>query len=192
MNYLGHFHLAYPDPMLITGNLLGEYIHGYKAKDDYPAEIWNGVMMHRHIDSYTDGHPAARRIADFFRSDFQKYAPVMSDIAIDYLLASDIQRYATTEKLHDFASDIYKTLHDQSHFLPSVAQKIVTNMSHFDWLTQYRQIEGITKAFAFIISRATYLDPKPQVEVAVEVLVKNESTMREHFGELITDLELQF
>ncbi len=192
MNYLGHFYLAYPDDSLIIGNLLGEYVHGQKAQTQYPEKIWEGVMMHRHIDSYTDQHPASRNIAQYFRDDFHKYAPVMSDIALDYLLATDPSIFPTRMKLHDFAREVYQSLHSNLDYFDPQVMKVVENMSKYDWLTQYRDLEGIAKAFGYIISRATYLSPRPETKRAIEILVESESQLRSQYELLIQDLRAEF
>ncbi len=192
MNYLGHFHLAAPSATLIIGNLLGEYVHGTSGKDLYPAPIWEGIMMHRHIDSYTDAHESTKELAQFFRADFKRYAPVMSDIAVDYLLASDSSRYPSEATLHDFALSIYDTLRDYAPELPAAVQCIISSMSDHDWLTQYRQYAGIGKAFGYVISRSTYLSPKPSPYRAIDILRDNEQAMRPFYTQLITDLEKEF
>ncbi len=192
MNYLGHFHLATPSAALIVGNLLGEYVHGNAARDLYPDDVWEGVMMHRYIDSYTDAHKSAKELAQFFRADFKRYAPVMSDIAVDYLLASDMSRYPTVSSLHDFALNIYDTLKNYAPELPADVQHVIAEMAKHDWLTQYRQYAGIGKAFGYVISRSTYLSPKPSPYRAIDILRDNEQAMRPFYTQLITDLEKEF
>ncbi len=192
MNYLGHFHLAAPSADLIVGNLLGEYVHGKSSESNYPSSVWEGIMMHRHIDSYTDAHPASRALAEFFRADFKRYAPVMSDIALDYFLASDRARYPERKDLQAFASNIYTTLENQLPIFPTRAQQVVLDMKKYNWLTQYRQFEGIGKAFAHIISRSTYLDPKPSPFRAIKILQENDSEMRKLYNILLNDMEKEF
>ncbi len=192
MNYLGHFHLASHSKSLIAGNLLGEYVHGLSAQKEYSKDIWEGIQMHRHIDSYTDQHPSARKISEFFRNDFKRYAPVMTDIAIDYLLASDPKRYPTQSSLHGFAQKVYSILQEYKEIFPLEAQEVVENMQHYDWLTQYRSYEGISKAFGYIIYRASYLDPKPSAQTAIQILQKYESELRREYTVLMTDIEKQF
>ena len=51
MNYLAHFHLAWPDPGLVVGGLEGDYYKG-PLRGDLPGDIESGVRLHRAIDAY--------------------------------------------------------------------------------------------------------------------------------------------
>ena len=62
MNFLAHFHLAWPDEGLVAGGLEGDYYKG-PLRGDLPRDIERGVQLHRAIDAYTDGHPAHTAIA---------------------------------------------------------------------------------------------------------------------------------
>ncbi len=65
-------------------------------------------------------------------------------------------------------------------------------MAEQDWLTQYRQHEGIGKAFAYITSRAQYLEPRPLPQTALNILIKNEAQLRPIYQDFIQDIEREF
>ncbi len=54
MNFLAHFHLAWPDEGLVAGGLEGDYIKG-PLRGALPPDLERGIKLHRAIDAYTDG-----------------------------------------------------------------------------------------------------------------------------------------
>ena len=62
MNFLAHFHLAWPDEGLIAGGLEGDYYKG-PLRGDLPSGLEQGVRLHRAIDAYTDSHPRVEAVA---------------------------------------------------------------------------------------------------------------------------------
>ena len=60
MNYLAHIYLSGTNDLLKIGNFMADSIKGntYKLFDD---EITKGILLHRHIDSFTDAHPIYRK-----------------------------------------------------------------------------------------------------------------------------------
>jgi acyl carrier protein phosphodiesterase len=53
MNYLAHAYLSFGIPEITLGNLISDFVKG-KKKNDYPAAIQRGIMLHRAIDTFTD------------------------------------------------------------------------------------------------------------------------------------------
>ena len=66
MNFLAHLFLASPDPDLMFGGVLADFVRG-RAVNDYPDRIQKGIRLHTQIDAFTDNHPivaAARKRFD--------------------------------------------------------------------------------------------------------------------------------
>ncbi len=55
VNFLAHFHLAWPDQHLVLGGLEGDF-HKGGLPGTLPAALQDGVALHRAIDAYTDSH----------------------------------------------------------------------------------------------------------------------------------------
>ncbi len=53
MNFLAHLHLAHLADSSLPGNLMADFVRG-NPQGDYPAEIIDGIFMHRRIDVMTD------------------------------------------------------------------------------------------------------------------------------------------
>ena len=85
MNFLAHFHLAWPDAGLIAGGLEGDYYKGLLRGDLHP-DIERGIKLHRTVDAYTDSHPAIAQLRRTFPQDLRRYAGVLIDIAFDHYL----------------------------------------------------------------------------------------------------------
>ena len=52
MNFIAHLHLAHLADSSLPGNLLADFVRG-NPQADYPADIVDGIFMHRRIDVMT-------------------------------------------------------------------------------------------------------------------------------------------
>lgn len=60
MNFLAHLHLAHLADSSLPGNLMADFVRG-NPQGDYPAEIIDGIFMHRRIDVMTDNQAEVKR-----------------------------------------------------------------------------------------------------------------------------------
>ena len=60
MNYLAHILLSGDNPEIIIGNFMADSIKGKQYKI-YPEQVQIGVLLHRHIDTFTDNHHIVRQ-----------------------------------------------------------------------------------------------------------------------------------
>ena len=60
MNFLAHIYLSGNNDLVTIGNFIAD---GIKGKDyrSYPQDIQTGILLHRHIDTYTDAHKIVRK-----------------------------------------------------------------------------------------------------------------------------------
>ena len=61
MNYLAHAFLSFEDEAIVVGNLLGDFVKGRAQLEHYPLNIQNGVILHRHIDQFSDNHTVLKQ-----------------------------------------------------------------------------------------------------------------------------------
>jgi len=59
MNYLAHVYLSGDNDLVTIGNFIADGIKGTQYKT-YSKDIQIGILLHRHIDSYTDSHKTVR------------------------------------------------------------------------------------------------------------------------------------
>ena len=64
MNVLAHIYLSGDSDEIIIGNYIGDYVKG-RDYLKYPELIRKGIIIHRHIDDFTDRHPVVHRSQRF-------------------------------------------------------------------------------------------------------------------------------
>ena len=86
MNYLAHLLLSGPDRDMQVGGLLGDFVKG-PLKGELPTRVEQGIRLHRHIDTLTDGHPAFMAATRRLPGEWRRYRGILLDIYFDHLLA---------------------------------------------------------------------------------------------------------
>lgn len=75
MNFLAHLHLAHLADSSLPGNLMADFVRG-NPRGDYPAEIIDGIYMHRRIDVMTDNLAEVKEAREWFRPQTRRVAPI--------------------------------------------------------------------------------------------------------------------
>ncbi len=180
--------LTYGDKELTIGNYIADFIRN-RDLVLYNASIIEGVMLHRHIDTYTDNHPDVLSSTRILRERHGKYAPVVIDVFYDYILSKNWDKFSDVD-LRTFADDIYETLNEFSEDFPIHLQDITYRMIADDFLLQYGKPEGMRKTFRRIGKRAKF---KSNFATAFEDLEENfdeiNSGFLNFFPELISSVE---
>lgn len=153
MNFLAHFLLVQHNESWIVGNYIADFIKG-NAINDYPAEVQEGIRVHRAIDTFTDQHPVVLQGVRRLRERHSKYAPVLVDVYYDYVLSLHWHRYAD-QSLVDFTRQMYDVLQSHAGILPESFQHRLQLMIADDWLMRYTYMEGLEEAFKRISRRAS-------------------------------------
>ncbi|WP_046756736.1 acyl carrier protein phosphodiesterase [Kordia jejudonensis] len=143
MNFLAHIYLSHNNDEITIGNFIADSIRGKKYKE-YPLQIQRGILLHRHIDTFTDAHPTVRQSTKRLHKNYSHYSGVIVDILYDHFLAKNWEKYSTIP-LETFANDFYNLLEDNFEMLPQNVQRMLPYMIHDNWLVSYASIEGITK-----------------------------------------------
>jgi len=152
MNYLAHIHLAAPDPEAMLGALLGDFVFGRAALEDYSALERREILVHRRVDRYTDEHPLVAQARALFAPGLRRYAGIALDVYYDHLLARDWARHAD-EPLDAFTARFYAHLLAQRGRLPGRLRALAPRMAAHDWLGSYRQRENVDLAVSRIATR---------------------------------------
>lgn len=151
MNFLAHFHLAWPDAGLVAGGLEGDYYKG-PLRGDLPRALERGVRLHRAIDAYTDRHPAVEQIRCEFPATLRRYAGILIDLSFDHYLSLHWDRFSAIP-LADFNRQIYHTLDQQQHSLSAGSQKMLARMVKHDILGLYHEWDTVPASAARIGER---------------------------------------
>lgn len=142
MNFLAHFHLAWPEPGLVAGALEGDYLKGPLC-GQCPADIEAGVRLHRAVDAYTDSHPLLDELRQAFPDHLRRYAGILIDISFDHYLSLSWQRYHR-QPLPDFALAVYTVLEARRHELGPGAQRMARRLADHDILSAYHRWDAVT------------------------------------------------
>ena len=143
MNYLAHIYLSGTNDLLKIGNFMADSIKGntYKLFDD---EITKGILLHRHIDSFTDAHPIYRKSKHRLHEKYGHYSGVIMDILYDHFLAKNWTSYSD-ESLENYAANFYNLLQNNEAILTEKIKSIIPYMIEQNWLLSYASLTGIEK-----------------------------------------------
>lgn len=153
MNFLAHLYLSGDNEHLIVGNFLGDFLKNSQVAT-LPPPVQEGVRLHRKIDTFTDEHPAVRQSAGLLRPVHGKYAPVILDVLLDFLLVKNWERYSLAS-LPDFAGGMYEVLKRHLHLMPGFLQERLPLMIADDWLVRYGTEDGLRFTFSRMKKRTS-------------------------------------
>jgi len=151
MNYLAHAWLARHSDDAILGALLGDFVFGQSALEDWPPAVRAEIVRHRRIDRYTDDHPAVVATRTRF-GDLRRYAGIVLDVYFDHCLARDWARWNATPLDAFDASLLAPAL--AGGFADSLPLQILApRMAAHDWLGSYARRESVDAAVRGISTR---------------------------------------
>lgn len=141
MNYLAHIYLSGTNDLLKIGNFMADSIKGHDY-EKFDSEIKKGILLHRHIDSFTDMHPIYRQSKHRLHEKYGHYSGVIMDILYDHFLAKNWSKYSN-EKLEDYANDFYQLLQDNYEILTERIKGMMPYMIARNWFVSYATIAGL-------------------------------------------------
>lgn len=184
MNFLAHFHLAWPDQGLVAGGLEGEYYKG-PIRGDLPAGIERGVLLHRAIDAYTDSHPRIVALRSQFPAGLRRYAGILIDLSFDYYLSKHWELFSDMP-LRDFHAAVYRALQASQHHLSPASKRMLARMLEHDLLGMYTRWETVPAAAARIGER--FKRGNPLAGIGQELMDSRE-LLEQGFVEFYPDLD---
>jgi len=180
MNFLAHLFLSGDSEEILVGNLLEDYVVGrieHPRNQHFSANIKNGILLHRLIDTFTDTHPAISTCKTVLYKHYHKYASVVIDIYFDHYLAKHWYSYST-EPFEDFRKRAHQSLLNYWGILPDKMKPMVESMIKYDWLKNYSEFWGIERALTGVAQRTAY---KSNMEKAVNDLKEHYDFFDENF-----------
>ena len=151
MNFLAHFHLAWPDEGLVAGGLEGDYVKGL-LHGALPLGLERGIKLHRAIDAYTDGHPLIQQLRRDLPPGLRRYAGILIDLSFDHYLSRHWSNFSDIP-LADFNSGVYRTLTAHEFVLSEGARRMLARLVEFDILNLYTEWETVLATAARIGQR---------------------------------------
>ena len=143
MNYLAHIYLSGENSLVTIGNFIADGIKGKDYKK-FSKEIQTGVLLHRHIDTFTDTHKTVRQSTKRLHKKYGHYSGVIVDILYDHFLAKNWNTYSNVP-IGEYIDVFYDSLEEHYNILPLRIQKMMPFMMTDNWLLSYASIDGISR-----------------------------------------------
>jgi acyl carrier protein phosphodiesterase len=184
MNYLAHIFLSGENDLVTIGNFIADGIKGKKYKK-HPKNIQIGVLLHRHIDTYTDAHETVRQSTKRLHEKYGHYSGIIVDILYDHFLAKNWSKYSKVP-LNEYVDNFYDLLKEHFEILPLRIQKMMPYMMADNWLLSYASIDGITRVLEGMNRRTKNISGMNEAVNELEEFYKEfESEFTLFFDELI-------
>ena len=183
MNFLAHTFLSGDSDQVRIGNFIGDYVKGSDF-NLYPEGIRKGLILHRHIDSYTDSHPVVQKSKSRLITYYHKYAGVIIDIFYDHFLSANWD-FISSVPLAALAEETYRNLHENYDILPEAIKKVVPSFIFNRWLEAYNTIGGIDMVLRQM-SKVTSLPD--HTDEAIQVLITDYDLFRDDFFDFFPDI----
>lgn len=184
MNFLAHLYLSGSNEKIMIGNFIGDFVKG-KAFELYDKDIQRGILLHRHIDDFTDHHPIVTESKKRLREKYRHYAGVIVDMFYDHFLASNWADYHSIT-LDEYAKNIYGMLLSFQPQLPKGAKYMLPFMIEHNWLLNYANKTGIHNALAGMARRTKFVS---HMEEAINDLSLHYSDFEGEFKAFFPDVE---
>jgi acyl carrier protein phosphodiesterase len=117
LNFLAHLLLAREDEALRLGAMLGDFVRGREALSVFDEDVQNGIMLHRHIDGYTDSLACVVALRSSLDPPFRRYGGIIIDLVFDHLLAINWSDYSDIP-LEEFDTAVREMLARHDEQLP--------------------------------------------------------------------------
>ncbi|EJR0222661.1 ACP phosphodiesterase [Raoultella planticola] len=157
MNFLAHLHLAHLADSSLPGNLLADFVRG-NPQSDFPADIVDGIFMHRRIDVMTDNLPEVKAARDWFRPQTRRVAPITLDVMWDHFLSYHWARISPDMPLNEFVRYAQAQV---TPVLPDSPPRFVNLNAYLwseRWLERYEDMDFIQSVLNGMASRRPRLD----------------------------------
>ncbi len=183
MNVLAHIYLSGDSDEIIIGNYIGDYVKG-RDYLKYPELVKKGIILHRHIDAFTDKHPVVHRSQIHFTRKYHKYAGVVVDILYDHFLTREWDTFSR-RPLESITYQFYRAMVNNYEILPPKVKDRFPFFIINNWIESYKTSNGLRKVLN-ALSRRTSLPS--ETKFAIKSLKKNYYSLDEDFMEFFPQL----
>lgn len=162
MNYLAHLVLAGDEEGLRLGALLGDFVRGRQALAGYPPAVARGILLHRHIDSFTDAMPAVKSLRTWFPAPFRRYGGIIIDLALDHELAKRWENYSATT-LEAFDREVRELLARHDEMVPDRLRRFMAYADGRGLFAAYRDPAEVLHSLRGVGTRLSRPNPLHRV-----------------------------
>lgn len=111
----------------------------------FTAPVQRGLANHRWVDKFTDNHAEVTGLKQNISPARRRFAGIIIDIAFDHFLIKNWESYSV-QPLDTFCQSVYRDLSHCLPDMPAAMQQTVKSMTRHQWLTTYRNLEGVARA----------------------------------------------
>ncbi len=151
MNHVAHCLLSVPDPEVLFGNFIGDFIKG-RAWIDYTTGVQRGIHLHRRMDAFTDSHPDNLDNVRLFRPLAGRYAGAFMDIINDHLLCRYWHRFHD-KPFDDFADWVFGALQERHGQMPEPLHSRWPRMLEAQFLYVYADQDNLRRVLSGFAER---------------------------------------
>lgn len=187
MNYLAHLYLSGEEHHVMVGNFIGDAVKG-NLYEQYPVKIKKGILLHRQIDSFTDGHPLVKEAKSFFSDSYGRYAGVVIDLLFDHFLASEWIKYHP-ESLTKYVTRINLILLSNFGIMPHRIKLMMPFWVKHRWPELYATINGLLRV---LNGMPNYTSMPRKVEFFKKDFNNNQLILRHLFYSFFEDIKNEF
>lgn len=191
MNYLAHIYLSGDSEDIVLGNFIGDFVKGNRHQR-YPEQVAYGILLHRHIDSFTDQHEAVKECIRLLRPGYGKYAGIVADVFFDHFLAHNWNDYSVYP-LRSFAKNAHAIFLSNFVLLPMRVKQFLPFLIHHRRLESYANRENLLPVLD-IMSKRTSLPSNSEwaMQMLNDEYAQFEAHFRRFFPELINYVESDY
>jgi acyl carrier protein phosphodiesterase len=183
LNYLAHIYLSGANEEVLVGNFIGDYVKGFEL-GKYPDSMRKGIMLHRHIDSYTDTNLIVKRSKLRLIEKYRKYSGIIIDIFYDHFLVNTWPLYSK-QPIDEFMSNVHHVLDRHLDLLPEAVRMFLPSFIRNNWIQKYSTIEGIEDVLHRMSSRTTLPE---ETEYAIKILREDYKQFESEFSAFFPSL----
>jgi acyl carrier protein phosphodiesterase len=183
MNVLAHIYLSGDSDEIIIGNYIGDYVKGSDYLK-YPEMVKKGIILHRHIDEFTDKHPVVHRSKILFTSKYHKYAGVVVDILYDHYLTREWDTFSR-RPIESITYQFYRAMVNNYDILPPNVRDRFPFFIINNWIESYKTSNGLKHVLSALSKRTSL---PAESKYAIKTFKKNYYSLGEDFMEFFPQL----
>lgn len=141
MNFIAHLYLSKEQEQILVGNFIADSIKG-KQIELLPQAIKSGVLLHRHIDFFTDNHPIVKESKHLIVEKYNHFSGVLVDIFFDYFLVKNWNQFSPIS-IQEFSKNSIDALEQNHESLTFDTAHFLAYIKKYNIIERYNSIEAI-------------------------------------------------
>jgi acyl carrier protein phosphodiesterase len=187
VNFLAHLVLSEGGDQVMAGNFFANQAKGNSWKR-LSKNYAQGVILHRAIDTYVDGHGIVLDAKKRLSSNFGKFKGVLLDIYWDHFLAENFINHCGKNR-NEFVAYSLNVLKKHSDIFHINSRNMIIHMEKQNWLNDYSHLDGIDNILRQMSNRFRYKNP---LDKGIHGLKENYLALGDDFKTLWPDLKSKF